>query len=226
MGETEGKGRYHLIVKRNRERAASGYVNPLLGPKDEVFEKNEGLLKLIANKWWLRVKHMGRTEFEDLYQEAALGMLIAYYGYEHEHVKFNTYAVPHANRRIQIYVNYKMNPLHIPISKRMDATFKAARVISANVRLDNHEDAELQDILAANPDDFTTLEIRDFIDGLTTREKKVLSFLIYGYNHQEIARVFGNTHQAVSATLKNIRTKYLFYQEYGRHKVRGEKVAQ
>lgn len=219
MESAERKGRRpnnYLIAKRNRERAASGYVNPLLGPKEELFKKNEGLLKLVANKWWIRIKHMGRTEFEDLYQEAALGMLKAYYGYEYDRVSFNTYAVPMANRQVESYVNYKIQPIHIPISKRRDATFEAARIISASERLKTNEDAVIEDILAANPADFTTLEVQEFIDSLTMLERKVLSFLMYGCTYREIAKVLGNTNQAVGQTVKSIRSKYLYYQEHGK----------
>jgi RNA polymerase sporulation-specific sigma factor len=211
-----------LKARRKVQTAEKGYINPLIGSQEEMIERNMGLLKKISTKWWLRVKHIGRTEFDDLFQEAAIGMLAAYHSYHYDKVSFNTFAVPTAYRYVQMYVDYRMQLVHVPVKKKR-LSLVAAKIISTNTKLDDDSEEEFQDSLKATPTDFTVPEVEEFLNGLTHTERKSVEMLMLGYSYGEIGKVLGCTKQAINSKIKNVRTKYLFYQANGRHKRWGEK---
>lgn len=203
------------------------WINPLLGTKEELIEKSQGLIKMVARKWWRRVKHMNRCEYDDLYQEASYGFLKAYYDYNYAKVAFNTFAVIKANRCVQIFVDYRMSIVHISPERRRKYGLPMLTVNSL------HEPKELGgevtddlgiDFLEGPPDDQTSLHVAEFISGLSARDVIILDMIADGYSYREIGEHFGIKHQNIGEKTKALRNKFMFYEKHGRHKRRGEKT--
>lgn len=155
--------------------------------KEELFEKNTLMAYKIANKY--RTNY--QKEYEDIKQEALLGLWKACQGYDESRGCFSTYAYPCISNTINIYIR--------TLKKRQNRDISLFEPTTDNL--------SIEDSLGAEDENIELLEDRMVLDGIREkidicyrddRERNVFNLFLNGLKQNEIGNIVGASQPVVS----------------------------
>lgn len=80
--------------------------------EDEIFADNERLIDFTLQKYFKQ--NIGFFEYEDLFQEGAIGLIRAIRTYKGDQSEFSTYAIVCIRKAIKRYMDYNRFVIHVP----------------------------------------------------------------------------------------------------------------
>lgn len=155
--------------------------------KEELFEKNTLMAYKIANRY--RTNYI--NEYEDIKQEALLGLWKACQTFDDSRGCFSTYAYPCISNTINIYIR--------SIRKHQDNDISLFTPTTDNLYLEDLLGGE--DVNIEQLEDTMILEsLREDINNciLDNRERKVYNLFLDGLKQHEIANEIGASQPVVS----------------------------
>lgn len=157
----------------------------------ELMVRNNGLIYI----WIMKYRNIPHTDPEDLQEEAYIALWRAAKAYDPS--KGTTFTT-----LLKVYVQQAFNRLYAEATRQKrysgmdDASYEGLEEI-------NREKASF--------DDYSSLELSEFINTLTGTGKAVATLILEGCTNGEIARVLKLTPATVSYHFKRIQRAYISY---------------
>lgn len=205
------------------ERELKAY-NPLLGPFEDLYNENIGLIKRISQDYYRKVHHLNALEFDDVKQIATLAFLESYHRYTKvtDNVSFKKHATITMHQKIKRYLDYKVQIIHIPTLKRIDGYH--INVVSFDEPINGTEDLTFEDFICVEPDDETYPAVMEFVNGLKPTWRTYTLMRMDFKTLEEIGEKFGISREAVRQSLKRVGDNYLHWKKTGTYKKTGRQV--
>lgn len=123
--------------------------------KDELFVKYEKLIWFIVNKF--KITNNQFYDYDDLFQEACIGMLKAYERYDPEKGEFTSFMFPYVYYYIQRYINN--NSSYFSFRKRGRDDKVNIDIIRLDDVCSKFNELTYKELVGGNPDDHTNFEL-------------------------------------------------------------------
>ncbi|MGN0989992.1 MAG: sigma-70 family RNA polymerase sigma factor [Candidatus Ventricola sp.] len=180
-------------------------MNMLTDQQRRMVEENLPLVTFVMNE---RIQYVRRDEWDDVFQEDAIGLCRAALLFRAEQgVKFASFAVPCIVNAIYAYLR-KLNS-------------KKSRFERESLRLEDYASAEMSDKLRVNgliaavedvESEFAFIQLMDFITtGLSDRDSRVVLMLLDGKRQIDIAESIGVSQGGVSRIIRRIEKRVQLY---------------
>lgn len=157
----------------------------------ELMVRNNGLIYM----WIMKYRNIPHTDPEDLQEEAYIALWRAAKAYDSS--KGTTFTT-----LLKVYVQRAFNRLYAEASRQK--------------RYNGKEDTSYEDLEEINKekasfDDYSRLELREFIESLSGTAKAVAQMFLDGYTNGGVAEALSITPASVSYHCKRIKAAYLAY---------------
>ena len=166
--------------------------------KEIIFKKYEPIIKKITYAFFCKMKKFG-IEFEDIYQEALIGLnyAIDHFDFNRDD-KFYTYVI--------ICVKSKLNSYYVKNNNRKN------KILNDSMVLMQYSDLDIESLISTTFDD-SYLSFYDrvinFKNNLTDIQAQIFELKYNGFNNGEIGKLLGLTVKNVYYYLCSIRKKLL-----------------
>ena len=161
----------------------------------ELMARNSGLIYM----WIMKYRNIPHTDPEDLQEEAYITLWRAAKAYDPS--KGTTFTT-----LLKVYVQQTFNRLYAEASRQKRYSGKEDT---------SYEELEEINREKASFDDYSGLELGEFINTLTGTGKAVATLILEGCTNGEIARVLKLTPATVSYHFKRIQKAYISYSVEG-----------
>lgn len=179
---------------------------------EDLFSKYKSLAIRITRRYFL-----AGHDYDDLYQEAMIGLFKAYQNYKHTtNSDFKSFASLCINRQIlsaiKIANRQKNKALNDYISLNNQGGY--------DLKQDNQEDEDVLYFIIPSPDQLPDDKLiskeevenikREIINNLSKYEKQVLSLYLNGLSYKQMAEKLNKTDKSIENSLTRIKSKLSF----------------
>lgn len=214
---------------------------------EETLKKHKYLVCKVANQVRIQGRKLS-LEIEDLESIGAVGMMKAYERFDEAYaVRFSTYAIPLIRGEILNYFRV-LNPmvkfprtikdwggklktdqvdvkserdisehLNIPMEKAKEVFRYLHNDSFSSIQEFTEDDMTVEQLIFVEQD-FSEVEVEDFIKRLSDREQLIVQHIMEGYSQSAAAKEAGIRQPSASRVLKAIGEKYNDFQRTGRIK--------
>ena len=176
-------------------------MNMLTDQQRRMVEENLALVTFVMNE---RIQYVRRDEWDDVFQEGAIGLCMAAALFNPEQgVKFASFAVPCIVNAIYAYLRKKT-------SKKMQMYMEALRLEDLLCEECSEKLTVRDTIVSKNnvESEFACIDLMDFIrNDLNTLDKDIVFMLMDGKRQNDIAERFGISQPCVSRTIRRIEQR-------------------
>ncbi|AEJ43788.1 sigma-70 family RNA polymerase sigma factor [Alicyclobacillus acidocaldarius] len=164
----------------------------------ELAAKNIGLVYYIARRYRYRAERLG-IEFDDLVAAGLLALCRATLFYQSEVGKFVGFAAPTIARELKKLI---LRAGRRPLQRSILLDFEDEE--------EGEKHVESRDLW--HEADWSVVEIREFMAGLTPRDREIVGWTVAGYSQAEIGRRLGVTQPSVCRALRRVRERWVVMQ--------------
>lgn len=146
--------------------------------------------------------------YDDLFSEASIAFLLCCRTFSLESYALNAYQHAIVKNKIRSTLRvavWKMFNMGGYNNRKIDYD---RNIVISDILSDDYD--SIDDMITDEFDtDFTSIEVNDFLNVLSQKDKDLIIKLMQGYSPVEISNMWGNDHRVVNQRLKKIQRLYI-----------------